>query len=131
MAHVKLGRLTHLLLLPLLVAACSRRQMQESGIPEDQQVVVRVDNQNLSLVRVYASKGSVEQWLGSVPSGTVGRFTVPGAMIQGGAPTSLMFTAEAILTGGHFYTPLVVVRPGSIVSLQIDPRLNFSTWNQQ
>jgi hypothetical protein len=52
-------------------------------------------------------------------------------MIQGGAPTSLMFTAEAIQTGGHYNTPLVVVRPGSIVTLQIDPRLNFSTWNQQ
>jgi hypothetical protein len=130
MVQVKTTRLVPLLLLPLLLAVCTRRQMQESGVPEEEQVVIRVDNQNASLVRVYASKGGIQQWIGTVPSGTVGRLTVPGALIQGG-PTSLTFTAEAVQTGGHYSTPLVVVKPGSIVTLQIDPRLNFSTWNQQ
>jgi hypothetical protein len=131
MRQTKATRLLHLLLLPVLfAAACSRRELQNGGVPEEELVVVRIDNQNLSLVRVYASKGGIKQWIGTVASNTTGRFTVPGALVQGG-PTSLMFTAEAVQTGGQYSTPLIVVRPGSIVSLVIDPRLNFSTWNQQ
>ncbi len=130
MPKINVARLATLIILPLLLSACTRHQI-EGGVPESELVVVRVDNQNLSLVRVYASKGGIQQWIGTVSSGSVARLTVPGALIQYGAPTSITLSAEAVQTGGRYNTPLIVVRPGSVVSLQIDQRLNFSTWNQQ
>src|SRR4051812_10532179 len=114
--------LTHRRLLPLLLVpvvlgtGCVRHRIQ-SEVSEDEQVIVRVENQNFSLVRVYASAGSIRQWIGSVTSGSTDQLSVPGAMLHG--PTSLMFTAEAVQTGGHYDTPLIVVKPGNVVTLQV------------
>jgi hypothetical protein len=112
-----------------VLAGCSRRQIQPSDTPQDEAVTVLVQNENASLVRIYVSAGSAQQWIGTVSAGQNERLTVPGVLLHGA--TQVMFTAEAIQTGGRYNTPLMVVKPGNILRLDVGSRLNFSTWNLQ
>jgi hypothetical protein len=131
MVKLKTTRLVGLLLVPLLLlGGCTRRQMQESGTPEDEAVTVLVQNENVSLVRMYVSAGSIQQWMGNVSAGQGQRFTVPGVLLHPGA-TQLMFSAEALQTGERYNTPLIVVKPGNLLRIELGSRLNFSTWNLQ
>jgi uncharacterized lipoprotein YajG len=130
MRKLNATRLLSLLFVPLfLLAGCTRRQVRATNTPDDEVVTVQVVNENASLVRIYVTAGSSQQWIGTVSAGQTERLTVPTLYLRGSA--QVMFTAQAIQTGGTYSTPLMVVKPGNTLHLEVGSRLNFSTWNLQ
>jgi hypothetical protein len=121
--------LLRLLAIMLFLGGCARQQMAQSEIPESETVTVRVENQNASMIRVFVSTGSLNQWIGTVQAEQNDSFTVPGAMLHG--PTQVTFTAEAVRSGARYVTPNFVVKPGNIVRLEVASSLNFSNWTVQ
>ena len=118
--------LPSVLLVPML-AACSHNPPPpepELGTPAAN-VVVSVQNQNLSDVDVFASVNGVRQRLGTVTSQGSSSFEVNWGQIGPAGRFSLI--VSPIGGRGAYRSGALTVRPGSQVSLTVAPVLRNST----
>ncbi|MGH7480947.1 MAG: hypothetical protein ACRELV_02235 [Longimicrobiales bacterium] len=98
------------LLLPL--ASCSGGNPWERGDPEQQPIVVHVENQNFNDATIYAVIRASRIRLGQVSGNATGSFELPYR------PTDVAFEVD-LLAGRTFTTNTVLVTPGDEVQLVI------------
>ena len=90
--------------------------------PQQQQeaTTLRVDNQSVADMTIYAIRGGQKVRLGLATGIRVSTFTIPSSLIFGSTP--LRFLADPI---GSSRTPVsdeITVSPGDVVSLTIPPQ---------
>jgi hypothetical protein len=91
----------------------------------EQQVTVRVRNDNFSDMDVYAFSQGMTWRLGTVPSMQRTTFTLPQEMVAPQAEVRLIF---APIAGWHYWvSPPVLVSPGDSVRSDIGSMLDLST----
>jgi hypothetical protein len=108
-----------------VMAACAPVAEQAMNArPAENQTMLVVQNDNWSEVKVYLLRGSQRIRLGSVPSMSQGKFSIPNAFVFGVSDVTIQ--AEPI--GGHesYVSPPIQVYPGGRVALKVEKQLRLS-----
>jgi hypothetical protein len=114
---MKITRRLFLMSALMLMSACMYSQGPQQ--PQEQ-TMLRVDNQSMADMTIYALRGSQKVRLGFVTGLKVSLLTIPSSLIFGATP--LKFLADPI---GSSRTPVsdeISVSPGDIVTLTIPPQ---------
>jgi hypothetical protein len=114
---MKINRRLFLMSALMLMSACMYSQGPQQ--PQEQ-TMLRVDNQSVADMTIYALRGSQKVRLGLTTGLKVSLLTIPSSLIFGA--TSLRFLADPI---GSSRTPVsdeIVVAPGDVVTLTIPPQ---------
>jgi hypothetical protein len=90
------------------------RQSRDGG-----KTTVRVDNQNLSEMTIYAYQGNQRMRLGRVKSSGVTELRIPSTMVSG--VVQMRFYAQPMVTGGQraYLSETIPVQPGDQVDFLI------------
>ena len=89
-------------------------------------ITLTVQNHNWSDVNVYARDGDMRYRLGTVPSFTERRFTIPAAVAFG--RTNLRLEADPIGGAQRHITPGILAWPGDEIDWQIENHMAFSSF---
>ena len=113
--------LSRLVLLPLLLVACSTGS-SEDGTPSPARgsATLEVQNRNFLDMTIYVVDGGQRQRLGVARGNATTSLTIPDRLIRGGA-SSLRFLCDPIGSQGLPVSEEIMVEPGDTVELVIPP----------
>ena len=110
-----------------LVAGCASRakRVTESAGGEvdlaNRDVVVRVQNNYLDLVTVYAVARGLSQRLGTVSLGSPGTFRIPASRVPGDG--QLQIVATPLGGNGRATSGVLTISRGSVIDFTVGPTL--------
>jgi len=93
--------------------------LNTGGRSRDDRTTVRVDNQNLNEMTIYAYQGTQRMRLGRAKSSGVTEMRIPSSMVSG--VVQMRFYAQPMVTGGQraYLSETIPVQPGDQVDFLI------------
>jgi len=107
----------------LWASACAKGGADEPR-PSDSPVRVEVTNQHALPVEIYAFGSGISQRLGTVDPGMDAHFVIPANLTRSG---SVELQASPTASSQRFRSGALLLAPGTIVELNVAPRLFSST----
>lgn len=106
-----------------LGACAPAAEQAELGTPETRTTLV-VENNNWQEMVIYLVRGSLRSRIGSVPSLSTGKFTIPVSLTGGFGDLRVM--ADPIGSTRTYTSPVINIVPGSQVELTLQNNLAVS-----
>ena len=92
---------------------------------DDSDVVIQVINNGWNDMDVYAYMGAAGRWLGMATGHSVSAFRIPWRRLH--RVSRFRLSVDPVGTGDRWFSGVLLVEPGSLVTWTLQPNLDSST----